>query len=67
MLGHGIALAFVDTSFDTEPPAGFDIEQRGRSLPATVVADPLHPPRPVGLGQLTRTAGSHWAPAPVLN
>jgi aminomethyltransferase len=44
MLGHGIALGFVDAPFDTEPPAVFDIEQRGRSIPAEVVATPFTRP-----------------------
>jgi aminomethyltransferase len=41
MLGHGIALALVDTSFDPEPSMVFDIEQRGRLVPATVVSTPF--------------------------
>jgi glycine cleavage system aminomethyltransferase T len=44
MLGHGIALAFVDSSFDAKPSTVFDIEQRGRSLPATVVTTPFTRP-----------------------
>lgn len=44
MLEHGIALALVDSSFDLEPPATFEVDQRGRSIPATVVATPFtHP------------------------
>ncbi|MGO9027333.1 MAG: glycine cleavage system aminomethyltransferase GcvT [Acidimicrobiales bacterium] len=42
MLGHGIALALVTTDGDT--PATLELEQRGRSLPATVVPTPfVHP------------------------
>jgi aminomethyltransferase len=41
MLGHGIALALIDASFDTEPSAVFAIEQRGRSSEATVVKTPF--------------------------
>jgi aminomethyltransferase len=44
MLEHGIALAFVDSSFDAKPSTVFDIEQRGRSLPATVVTTPFTRP-----------------------
>jgi aminomethyltransferase len=39
MLGHGIALALV--AADDDPPVTFELEQRGRSLPATVVATPF--------------------------
>jgi aminomethyltransferase len=41
MLGHGIALALLDTSFDPQPSMPFTIEQRGRSVPATVVKTPF--------------------------
>lgn len=41
MLGHGIALALIDASFDTEPSAVFAIEQRGRLSEATVVKTPF--------------------------
>jgi aminomethyltransferase len=44
MLEHGIALAFVDSSFEVKPSTVFDIEQRGRSLPATVVTTPFTRP-----------------------
>jgi len=44
MLGHGIALGFVDTAFESAPGVGFEIEQRGRSVPATVVATPFTRP-----------------------
>jgi aminomethyltransferase len=44
MLGHGIALGFVDTAFEPAPGLGFEIEQRGRSVPATVVATPFTRP-----------------------
>ena len=53
MLGHGIALGFVDAAFDREPSMAFDIEQRGRTLPATVVGPPVHPGRPVGDHRVT--------------
>ena len=41
MLEHGIALAFVDHSFNPEPSMAFDIVQRGQTLPATVVRTPF--------------------------
>jgi aminomethyltransferase len=41
MLGHGIALAFIDSAFDPQPSMAVDIEQRGRSVPATVVTTPF--------------------------
>ena len=44
MLEHGIALAFVESSFGAKPSTVFDIEQRGRSLPATVVTTPFTRP-----------------------
>ena len=44
MLGHGIALAFVDSAFEPAPGLAFEIEQRGRSVPATVVATPFTRP-----------------------
>jgi glycine cleavage system aminomethyltransferase T len=44
MLEHGIALALVDSSLDLEPSATFEIDQRGRSIPATVVATPFTRP-----------------------
>jgi aminomethyltransferase len=44
MLGHGIALGFVGTAFEPAPGLGFEIEQRGRSVPATVVATPFTRP-----------------------
>ena len=44
MLEHGIALGFVDSAFEAKPSATFDIDQRGRSLPATVVSTPFTRP-----------------------
>jgi len=44
MLEHGIALAFIGSEFGPEPPMVFDIEQRGRSIPATVAATPFTRP-----------------------
>ncbi len=44
MLEHGIALGFVDSAFDGKPSATFDIDQRGRALPATVVTTPFTRP-----------------------
>ncbi len=44
MLEHGIALALIDSSFDPEPSTRFDIDQRGRSVPASVVATPFTRP-----------------------
>jgi len=41
MLGHGIALALVDASLDAAPGRVFDLDQRGRILPATVVSTPF--------------------------
>ena len=41
MLGHGIALGFVDTTVGPGNPTGITIEQRGRSLPATGVDTPF--------------------------
>lgn len=41
MLGHGIALAFIEAALDPEPTMTFDIEQRGKSLAATVVRTPF--------------------------
>jgi glycine cleavage system aminomethyltransferase T len=45
MLGHGIALAFLDGPADGDRAADGDqrlrIEQRGRLLPARVVATPF--------------------------
>jgi len=41
MLGHGIALALIDTSFGPEPGMAVEVEQRGRALPATVVKTPF--------------------------
>jgi aminomethyltransferase len=41
MLGHGIALAFVDTAEGVEPHAELGIVQRGRVLRARVVATPF--------------------------
>jgi aminomethyltransferase len=39
MLGHGIALALMAT--DDDPPAAFQLEQRGRALAATAAATPF--------------------------
>jgi len=44
MLGHGIALALVATSVDTTPGTELEIRQRGRVVPATVVATPFTRP-----------------------
>jgi aminomethyltransferase len=44
MLEHGIALAFIGSEFGSEPPMVFDIEQRGRSIPATVASTPFTRP-----------------------
>lgn len=44
MLGHGIALALVDSKVDAEPGCTFALEQRGRTLPATVVETPFTSP-----------------------
>jgi len=43
MLGHGIALALLDTGVvgDTGEASALAIEQRGRTLPATVVKTPF--------------------------
>ncbi len=41
MLGHGIALAFISATVDPEPGVTVDIEQRGRTLPATLVKTPF--------------------------
>ncbi|HEV3369078.1 MAG TPA: glycine cleavage system aminomethyltransferase GcvT [Acidimicrobiales bacterium] len=41
MLEHGIALAFIDARVDPQPEVAVDIEQRGRTLPATVVKTPF--------------------------
>jgi aminomethyltransferase len=41
MLEHGIALAFVDSRVDTSPGRVLELEQRGRTRPATVVARPF--------------------------
>jgi len=41
MLGHGIALALIDTSFGPGPGMVMEVEQRGRALPATVVKTPF--------------------------
>jgi len=41
MLGHGIALAFVDAAVDPTPSTAVDIEQRGRGIPATIVSTPF--------------------------
>ena len=41
MLGHGIALAFVDAAVDPMPSTAVDIEQRGRAIPATIVRTPF--------------------------
>lgn len=41
MLGHGIALGFIDSAFDPQPSMAVDVEQRGRSVPATVVTTPF--------------------------
>ncbi|MGO8872014.1 MAG: glycine cleavage system aminomethyltransferase GcvT [Acidimicrobiales bacterium] len=41
MLGHGIALALLDTAAEVPPGSAVEIEQRGRALPATVVPTPF--------------------------
>jgi aminomethyltransferase len=41
MLGHGIALGFIDSSLDPQPSMAVDVVQRGRSVPATVVTTPF--------------------------
>ncbi len=41
MLEHGIALAFVDTEFDPDLGMVFGIDQRGRTLEATLVETPF--------------------------
>ena len=41
MLEHGIALALVDATVDSEPGAEVSIALRGRSLPGTIVATPF--------------------------
>jgi aminomethyltransferase len=41
MLGHGIALAFIDSALDPQPSMAVDVEQRGRSVAATVVTTPF--------------------------
>jgi glycine cleavage system aminomethyltransferase T len=43
MLGHGIALALLDTDVpaDAGEPFSLAIEQRGRTLPATVTKTPF--------------------------
>jgi aminomethyltransferase len=41
MLRHGIALAFIDTPFHPEVSMTFDVAERGRVMPATVVATPF--------------------------
>jgi aminomethyltransferase len=41
MLGHGIALALVESKVDPKPQMTVDIEQRGRTIPATVVKTPF--------------------------
>ena len=67
MLEHGIALAFVDgPSSGPSRRWSSSIEQRGRSIPATVVTTPFVRP-----GQWARAADGrarpHWASGPVLN
>ncbi len=44
MLGHGIALALVDATFEPKPSATFDLCQRGRTLAAAVVPTPFVKP-----------------------
>jgi aminomethyltransferase len=44
MLGHGIALALVDTAAGLSAGSTFEIEQRGRTLPATMAATPFVTP-----------------------
>jgi aminomethyltransferase len=41
MLGHGIALAFLAADLDASPGTAVEIDQRGRTLPATVVPTPF--------------------------
>jgi len=41
MLEHGIALALVDSSVDASPGTCFELEQRGKTRQATVVATPF--------------------------
>jgi aminomethyltransferase len=41
MLGHGIALAFVDAAIEVHPADTVDVQQRGRTLPASVVKTPF--------------------------
>ncbi len=41
MLGHGIALAFLAAHFDPEEGSKVEIDQRGRTLAATVVPTPF--------------------------
>ena len=41
MLEHGIALALVDTSPDGGPGHPYELDQRGKARPATVVATPF--------------------------
>jgi aminomethyltransferase len=41
MLGHGIALALIDSAVDPKPAMMMEIDQRGRMLPATVVPTPF--------------------------
>jgi aminomethyltransferase len=41
MLNHGIALAYVESSVDLPPGASVEVEQRGRSLTASVVKTPF--------------------------
>jgi aminomethyltransferase len=41
MLGHGIALAFVDAAVDPTPSTAVDIQRRGRAIPATIVSTPF--------------------------
>jgi aminomethyltransferase len=41
MLEHGIALGLVDTGADAAPGSTVTIEQRGRTMEATVVKTPF--------------------------
>jgi aminomethyltransferase len=41
MLEHGIALALVDAAIDPQPAMTVDVEQRGRTLAATVAKTPF--------------------------
>ena len=41
MLGHGIALALVDSAVDTTPGRSFELDQRGKVRRATVVTTPF--------------------------